>query len=354
MSAWRIVGHGEAIALLRHSLAADRVSHAYLVTGPRGSGRRTLALELAKALNCLVDDVAARPCGVCRQCRLIDRGVHPDVRVVQRAPERKVILMRDPTPAGPPRPYRDNVAWIQSDAQLRPVDGRKKVYLVVNAEDLSEDAANRLLKTIEEPTRFVHFILTASDRGAVLPTVLSRCQEVRLRPVPREEIARALEDADGVLVARAAQIAALSGGSPGWALAAGRDAAVLERRSDEVRALHEALGAGRLDRLVRARALAERWPSQPDRLRSLLRTWLAWWRDVILTQLSLETRVVHIDPAERSAVQAAARHVSLAAARAAQRTVRRTLEDLEANVNARLALDLLLLQLPRADVVGHQ
>jgi DNA polymerase-3 subunit delta' len=179
-----LIGHGAALAWLRRALATDRLAHAYLITGPKSVGKRTFALEIAQALNCLAPEVGDRPDHTCQHCRLIQRGVHPDVRLIRRAPERRTILLRPPDPPLPQREYMDNVSFIQSDAQLRPVMGRSKVYTIVNAEELAEDAGNRLLKTIEEPPPFVVFLLTAADRGGVLPTIASRCQELRLRPAP--------------------------------------------------------------------------------------------------------------------------------------------------------------------------
>jgi DNA polymerase III subunit delta' len=346
--AFHLIGQQQAVALLEHGLETGRLAHAYLLTGPAGIGRRTLALQLAQALNCEAEPPSERPCRACRACRLIERGVHPDVRMVKRAPERKAILLRAPGPAGAPRPFLDNVEAIQSDAQLRPADGRTKVYIILNAEELAEDAANRLLKTIEEPTVFVRFVLTASDRGALLPTIASRCQELRLRPVPRAELAQALV-AGGVADAEtAAQLAALAGGAPGWAIQAARTPDVLRQRMLDLAELHAALSAGRLERLVRARAVAETWWTNPDRVRSLLRAWLAWWRDVLLVQLGLTARISHLQAEERAALASTATAVSFAAACAAQARARQTLEDLEANVNARLALDLLYLALPAA------
>jgi DNA polymerase-3 subunit delta' len=344
------MGQQQALAQLEHGLETGRLAHAYLITGPRGVGRRTLALQLAQALNCEAEPPSGRPCGACRACRLIERGVHPDVRMVKRAPERKSILLRAPSPPGPPRPYLDNVETIQADAQLRPADGRTTVYVILNAEELAEDAANRLLKTIEEPTAFVRFVLTASDRGALLPTIASRCQELRLRPVPRAELTRALVDTGVTDAENAVQLAALAAGAPGWAIQAAATPDLLRQRTLDLAELHGALGAGRLERLVRARAIAETWWSSPDRVRSLLRAWLAWWRDVLLVQLGLTTHVSHLQEDERAVLAATADAVSFEAACQAQARARQTLEDLEANVNARLALDLLFLALPSTNV----
>jgi DNA polymerase III subunit delta' len=340
-----VIGHEAALAWLRRALATGRLAHAYLITGPRSVGKRTFALEIAQALNCLAPDVADRPDHTCQQCRMIQRGVHPDVRLVRRAPERRMISMRPAANPGPQRDYSDNVQFIQSDAHLRPVMGRSKVYIILYAEELAEDAGNRLLKTIEEPPPFVVFLLTAIERGAVLPTIASRCQEIRLRPAPRTELAEALV-ASGTEPERAQQLAALARGRPGWAVSAAQDAALFEQQQTYTHQLVEALSGSRIDRLLRARALSERWASHPEVVRETLRVWMSWWRDVILVQLGLLSRMVHLEPGEQAPLQSAASRVTPATARQAAAALQQTLADLDTNVNARLALDLLLLRLP--------
>jgi DNA polymerase-3 subunit delta' len=340
-----VIGHEAALAWLRRALRTGHMAHAYLITGPRSVGKRTFALEIALALNCLAPDVDDRPDHTCQQCRMIERGVHPDVRVVRRAPERRMISMRPQAAPGPQREYSDNVQFIQSDAQLRPMMGRSKVYLILYAEELAEDAGNRLLKTLEEPPPFVVFLLTAIERGAVLPTIASRCQEIRLRPAPRRELAEALV-ATGTEPERAQQLAALAGGRQGWAVSASRDAAMYEQQQTYAEQLVQALSGSRIDRLLRARALSERWSGQPETVRETLRVWMSWWRDVVLVQLGLLSRIVHLDAGEQMALRAAADRVDAREARRAAAAIQQTLADLDTNVNARLALDLLLLQLP--------
>lgn len=345
----KLIGHTAALAWLRRALATERLAHAYLITGPRGVGKRTFALEIAKAVNCLAADVAGRPDDACQQCRLIDRNVHPDVRLVRRAPERRQISLRPPATPGPQRDYADNVGFIQADAQLRPVMARTKVYVILNAEELAEDAGNRLLKTLEEPTSFVVFLLTAVERGGVLPTIASRCQEIRLHPAPRVELAAALVER-GAEPERAQQLAALAGGRQGWALAAARDATIFEQQQTYARQLVEALGGSRLDRLLRARALSERWYGHPEEVRETLRVWMSWWRDVVLLQLGLMSRIVHLEAGEQAALRQTASALDQAAARGAAAAIQQALMDLDTNVNARLVLDLLLLRLPTARV----
>jgi DNA polymerase-3 subunit delta' len=340
-----LIGHSDALAWLRRALHTGRFAHAYLITGPRSVGKRTFALEIAQALNCLAPNVDDRPDHSCQACRLIERMVHPDVRLVRRAPERRLISLKPSAAPGPQRDYSDNVQFIQSDAQLKPVMGRAKVYVIVNAEELAEDAGNRLLKTLEEPARSVVFLLTAVERGGVLPTIASRCQEIRLRPSPRAELAQALV-AMGTDAERAEQLAALAGGRQGWAVSAARDAGLFEQQQVYARQLVEAVSGSRVERLARARYLSERWTSQPETVRETLRVWMSWWRDVLLVQLGLTSRVVHLEAGEQTALKAAAARVDLDAARQATADIQQTLADLDTNVNARLVLDLLLIRLP--------
>jgi DNA polymerase-3 subunit delta' len=345
----KLIGHAGPLAWLSEALKHRRLAHAYLITGPRGVGRRTFALEIAKAFNCLAQKDAERPDDQCQQCRMIERNVHPDVRVVKRAPERRNILMRAPSPSGPQREYLDNVEFIQADAALRPVMGLTKAYVILNAEELAQDAADRLLKTIEEPPPFVVFLLTAVERGAVFPTIASRCQEIRLRPAARIELADALVTL-GSDPTRAAKLAALAGGRQGVAVAAARDDTLVEREQAHTRQLVSALGGTRLERLLVARGLSERWTSQPETVRDTLRAWMTWWRDLLLVQLGLSERVVHLDPAEAAGLRAVAAQISHDVARQTAGRLQQTLADLDANVNPRLALDLLLLRLPRTTV----
>lgn len=345
----QFIGNSVAVALLTSTLRAGRGTHAYLITGGRGVGRRTLALRVAKLVNCDARP-DLRPCDACRPCRLIDRGVHPDVRLVKRAPERRVILLRPP-PGGvvpsKPRDYEDNVEFIQADAQRRPVDGRRKVYVILNAEELGADAANRLLKTLEEPTSHVLFVLTASDRGAVLPTIASRSQEVRLGHVASDEIATALTTRELVEPEHALRLASLAGGAPGRALAMAQAPNIEQSHVAQVEMLLRALNGSRLERLVEARALAERWSTNADDVRATLRAWNLWLRDVLLGLLDLGARAAHRRSDEVRLVKRACQSLTIDETCKALDAVLKAQADLESNVNPRLTLDLLLLTFPQ-------
>jgi DNA polymerase III subunit delta' len=250
----RLIGQPRAEEILARALARDRVSHAYLFVGPAGVGKTTAAILLAQAVNC--DALSAwrlalgeagpsqpsakrqapsaasgselAPCGRCESCLRITAGTHPDVHVI--VPQSKtgqnvsVDQMRD----------------TRRDASLRPSMGRRKVYIVPNAELMNAEAANTLLKTLEEPSDFVTLVLIAPSVSSVLPTIQSRCQLVRFGLTSPAVIQAALQERFGLPEETAAPLARAAGGRVGIAFAWAADAGVLEQRNRALELLREA------------------------------------------------------------------------------------------------------------------
>jgi DNA polymerase III subunit gamma/tau len=155
----QVVGQEHVVRTLRNAVELDRVAHAYLFAGPRGTGKTSMAKILAKALNC-VNGPTATPCKACESCRSIHDATSFDVIELDAASHRGIDDIRE---------IRDRVA-------LRPVHGRKKVYIVDEAHMLTKEASNAVLKTLEEPPDHVVFVLCTTEMGAMLPTIRSRCQ----------------------------------------------------------------------------------------------------------------------------------------------------------------------------------
>ena len=222
---WPIIGHEWAVELLQHSLAAGRQPHAVLFAGPAQIGKRTLALALAAAINCT--SKGARPCGQCRSCRLIEHNSHPDVRVVQAEAgesSREGVLKID------------QIRELQHAAALGPLESSYKVFVLREIERANLPAANALLKTLEEPPSQVVLLLTSARPHALLPTIISRCQVLALRPLPLGQIASALVERWGASQEEADLLSRLSEGRIGWAvqrlkdaLSPGRASATLSR-----------------------------------------------------------------------------------------------------------------------------
>lgn len=154
---------------LSASFAAGKSSHCYLLCGPVGSGKHTLAKLLTAALQCTQGD---KPCMTCRNCRKVMAGSHPDVITVDD-PEKKSVSV-------------ELIRQLQADAYIRPNEADRKVYIIPRAMDMTDAAQNALLKLMEEPPAYAVFLLLTDNADKLLPTVRSRCAELRLEPVPPE------------------------------------------------------------------------------------------------------------------------------------------------------------------------
>ena len=333
---WKTIGHDRAVTSLRRGLELGRTSHAYLVTGPAHVGKMTLALDLAAALNCVGSD---GPCGQCSQCRRISGGLHADVRVIG--------LEGEDAPQGRWRVSIsiDQVREVQREANLKPFEGRCRMFIFNGAEHLSEEAANSLLKLLEEPPEQVVLVLLTSDARTLPATIVSRCQLLELRPLPMATVVEVLREGHGADPATATEIARLSGGRLGWALDALARPELLRNRTERLRAIEQTVGAGLEDRFSYATALASSFLRSREVAREELRLWLDWWRDLLLVKEGAADYVTNLsrdDTLTEMAGSMTSAEISYAIT-----SVLETWEHLERNVNARLALEELMLVLPR-------
>ncbi|MEA3345701.1 MAG: DNA polymerase III subunit delta' [Chloroflexota bacterium] len=321
---WSLIGHSWAVDFLRQSLANGQLAHAYLLLGPPQIGKRTLALELAKALNCLAEE-EERPCGRCPACRKIAHSTHPDVRVLE--PEDGSLKI-------------DQIRQLQRELALTPHEGRYRVAILTDFDQATTEASNCLLKTLEEPPPQVVLCLTAPDTSALLPTIVSRCQLLRLRPLSLETVESALVEHWGVDQKRAALLAHLSGGRLGWAVEAHQQPSILERRTEWLDSLVKLLNEMRVPRF----AYAEEASQSPELVADILEIWLSWWRDLLLAHEDNYAEVTNLNRSEEITEYAA--QYSLDQIRGALEAVRASQKWLESNANLRLTLEVLLLSFP--------
>ena len=224
-------GHPAAAAAVQ-AMVSGRAPHAILFAGAPGSGKTTLALDLAAGLLCDAPDPADRPCRECRGCRLVAHGTHADVhRLAPSGPGLQVRIgeRSNPEPG--------TVRRLIGDLALLPVEGGNRVAIVERADRLNEDAQSALLKLLEEPPSGVTIVLCADRDDLLLPTVRSRCVRIRLGPVPIREIEAILEDAGVADAARANRLARLAWGRPGAALALARAPEAVTARDEIARTL---------------------------------------------------------------------------------------------------------------------
>ena len=322
-----IQGQDRAVGLLRRAIANGRLAHAFVFAGPAGVGKRATALALARSVLC--PEKPGAGCGTCIDCRLVGAGSHPD------------LFLEDLAAAQAERPTAsmlsiDQIRRVCASLALRPARGTRKVGIVDQAERLTAEAQNALLKTLEEPRGSATLVLVTSNLDALLPTIRSRCQRLLFAPLADGLVATLLER-EGVAADVAQRAAALAGGSAdrareltseeGWA------------RCEELRSRLEQVD--RLSVPERLDLAAELSP-RGERNRA---------QQALTTATALELFRDRMVSAARDAGPAAdpgTDHDRLAGVRRALRRMAKvyaSVRDLERNANANLAWDSLLLEL---------
>ena len=330
---WNLLGHEWAVDMLRQHAAHDEIRHAYLFCGPPGLGRRTLALRLAQALNCTKPLGPGIPCGICRYCKQIDAMQHPDMNVIQA-------LDGDDLPKEGGTLKVDQIREVQRSLSLKPYQSKFRVALFLRFQEANDNAANALLKTLEEAPAHAILLLTADTPEQLLPTIISRCEILRLRPLPIEAVESDLI-ARGVDEERARLLAHISGGRPGYARRLVDDMTLLDKRDERLNDLLALLPAARVENF----SYADKLSKDKDAMRQAIIIWLSYWRDVMLRVAGAETPLINVD--RNMEIEFLAGRLNLSTARRVVSDLENTLEKMDRNVNSRLLAEVLLLDWPK-------
>jgi DNA polymerase III gamma/tau subunit len=242
-------GQPAALAAIR-TLIMGSTARTVLLVGPGSTGKTTLALDLAAGLLCDDPDPAVRPCRVCRGCRMVEHGNHPDLhRLAPEGPGGQVRI------GDPKQPEPGTVRHLLGEMALLPAEGSARVAIIEQAHRLNDDAQNALLKLLEEPPDGATIVLCADDEESLLPTVRSRCARIRVGSAATREIEAWLGELGAADPPTASRVARLSGGRPGLALVYARSTDAARVRGELARGVLDMLAMGRRDRLVSVRDL---------------------------------------------------------------------------------------------------
>ena len=328
---WDIVGHEHAIDLLRRTLSAQQVRHAYLFAGSPRIGKTLLAQRFAQTLLCTggPDPLVAptNPCNTCLSCRKVLHGNHPDVHVIAKAPDKQFILI-------------EQIRTLQSASARKTMEGRRNIFIIPDAQDMNVQAANCLLKTLEEPEADVVLLLTVPDASLLLPTILSRVQIIPTQLLTATQIKNALVERWSAEPEEAELIAALAAGRMGWAIEAVENEKLLDARKEQLDLLAKLPSLTTVQRFD----VVQHITAEAENLPGVLELWLLWWRDMVLAAHDCLDLTVNVDM--RDLLTSQARKLGPVKAEHTVRAILQTLEAIEQNVNTRVALEVLMLDIP--------
>ncbi|MEK6777914.1 MAG: DNA polymerase III subunit delta' [bacterium] len=323
-----IIGQERAVEILRRELSHGRASHAYLFSGMECIGKKQTALAFAMAVQC--GQVPGDSCGECLSCRKIRQGIHPDVRLY--VPEAR-------TKGATEKIYIDQVRELQATIFLRAMEGKKKIFIIDDADRMMDHAANALLKTLEEPPPDSFLILVTAFPDLLPLTVLSRCRVVRFKPLSSSAVEEILVLKRGLSAEQAGTMARYSQGSLGRVLNA--EAGDLVSQRDRFMELRQRWDPGSVGSVFEVSGGFEKKTNEAIDFMEFLVTWN---RDLIAMKLTGDKGMLtHADNAPDLAGESGRKDLTdlLNHADILEEALRR----LRMNINQRLALEAALIRM---------
>ncbi len=323
MSFKNVLGHSRPIELLKRAIQKEKIAHSYLFLGNEGIGKKRVAVQFAKALNCLKGEAErGDACDQCLSCKKMDDLLHPDLLILE--PEGQTIKA-------------DQVRQMQRDLAYRPYEGKYRVCILTAADRMAPNMSNILLKTLEEPPFHTVIVLLANHPKLLLPTILSRCQMIRFNALPVSMVARWLMEHKGLKEEEAHLLASLSEGSPGKAQEINEEISHVPREE----LLKDLLGLKSLS-MEQMENWLESFPSQREDLLLILEVTKTLLRDLVVVKAVKETpRLIHSDLSQT--IKETAINWSLSSLLKRLEVLHRTALAIRANANTKLALEAMML-----------
>ena len=340
--AWTVAGQEHAVGILSAAVKNGRVAHAYLFAGPARVGKSLTAMQFAQLLNC-TGGKAHAPCGECRSCEKIASASHPDVEFIGMTAmcnEREHDHAKDNS-----RDIRIcQIRRVEQVLSRAPYEGRYRVIIIEPADSMNLAAVAALLKTLEEPPPNVVFVLVTDHEDLLLDTIRSRARRVPFAGQPRDLVERVLRTRWDAGPDQAAELARLSGGRLGLAVAALRDEKLMESREAALDKIESLAQAGLTERFAAASTLGSGYTRARAGAQATLELWQEWWRDVLLVAAGRPASITHTDRLDT--LRALAAQCDVPAAVRALRALTDARQQLVENASPVLALEAMMLAFP--------
>ena len=316
-----IIGQEQITGHLQSAIRMGKVSHAYIIQGEAGSGKKMLAGIFATTLQC--EEGGIEPCGHCQSCKQAVSGNHPDIR---RVTHEKATIGVD-----------DIRLQLNNDIMVKPYSRPYKVYIIDEAEKMTEQAQNAMLKTIEEPPEYAIILLLTVNAKLLLPTILSRCILLNVRPVARQAITRLLTEQYGIAGYMAEVAADFADGVPGKAIAYAQSGEFVDLKEDVLKVLRrlETMPADELYKKVKE------WAGRKAELPDMLSLMNLWFRDILVMK-STHGAGRPVFREEERELNARAERMSYPWIEECISTIELTRQRMNANVNLEVSLEMLL------------
>lgn len=334
MSFDQVLGQEKAVAVLRNALRTRRLAHAYLFVGPEGVGKRLTALTLIKAMNCQSPPATGDSCERCPTCLKVNTSNHADVILLE--PEGEMIKI-------------DQIRDMQKRLRFRPMEGGRRACIIDCADRLNEAAANALLKTLEEPPQETHFFVITARPHRLLPTILSRCQWIKFKPLSTGHIVQIIQKAQGLDPEKAHFYASLAGGSAGQAEALS-DRVDFQKRLDWLR-LFSTLSQKNTEEVFE---ICEQMAKEEEGIQNLLELWKIWVRDLVVFKTgggNPKERLINHDLGAQVALEAG--KASFDQLDGIFHLISEIQSSLALNANRQLALETLMFEIKKEFSIGR-
>lgn len=342
---WPIIGHKKIIKLFQKTITDKNLSHAYLFLGPSHIGKATTARVFAQALQCELNQTDTNnsgektlfynnnkktdikiPCGQCQSCKLIEKNSHPDTIILTGKGNIKIEQTRD----------------LQHQINLKPLSSVYKICIIEDVERLTQEAANSLLKILEEPPPNSVLILTCTTLNYILPTISSRCQIIKFQQVDPLEIKKELIKRGGQ-EKLASNLSLMSCGRPGVAFNLASNPDILKKQLQLINDLGK-LKNSYSKQINFAQDLIKNFTDNNFlHLENIMDFWLGWFRDLLLIKQGCNNLILNITEKDRLKEQA--QNYSIEEIRLFILKISQTKEDLKQNVNPRLLIENLIFSL---------